>query len=142
MISEKLKTIINAIKNKKEKSIFKQPAKLEDISKFEKDNSITLPKQYKEFLLFSDGASLLLPAGVQFYGVNNKPLIDANDSDRPSEEYVVIGSLASGDPILFNKSNEKIAIFNHEAGKIEDDEIYDDFYSFLNDLNGILGIED
>ena len=50
------------------------------------------------------------------------------------------GALASGDPILCEKSSEKIAIYNQEAGRIEDDEIYDDFIAFLKDLHDLLGI--
>ena len=81
-----------------------------------------------------------MPAGVQLYGVAHKPVIDVNDSDRPNEEYVVIGALASGDPILCKKEGEQIAIYNHEAGRIEEDEIYQDFYAFLSDLYELLGI--
>lgn len=35
---------------------------------------------------------------------------------------------------------KKIAIYNQEAGRIEDDEIYDDFTAFLSDLYDLLGI--
>ena len=63
-----------------------------------------------------------------------------SDSDRPSEEYVVIGALASGDPILLKKKGEQVAIYNHETGKIEEDEVYQNFYAFLNDLHELLGI--
>ena len=40
------------------------------------------------------------------------------------------------------KNGEKIAIYNQEGGRIEDDEIYDDFVAFLNDLHDLLGIGD
>lgn len=68
------------------------------------------------------------------------PIIEVNDNDRPSDNYIVIGALASGDPILFEKGTEKIAIYNHEAGRIEDDEVYTDFFTFLKDLYDLLGI--
>ncbi|MBM6804002.1 SMI1/KNR4 family protein, partial [Mediterraneibacter glycyrrhizinilyticus] len=42
--------------------------------------------------------------------------------------------------ILCKKDGEKIAIYNQEAGRIENDEIYDDFMAFLNDLYDLLGI--
>ena len=112
----------------------------EKILVFEKENDVTFPSRYKEWLLFSDGGELFLPAGIQLYGVEHKPLIDVNDNSRPNEDYVVIGALASGDPILFEKDSEKIAIYNQAAGRIEDDEIYDDFFAFLNDLYDLLGI--
>jgi hypothetical protein len=53
-----------------------------------------------------------------------------NDSDRPDENYIVIGALSSGDPIVYEKAGEKISIFNHEAGRIEDGETYTDFFAF------------
>ena len=82
-----------------------------------------------------------MPAGIQLYGIEHKPVIDVDNNDRPSEDYIVIGSLASGDPILCKKSGEKIVIYNQEAGRLENDEIYDDFLAFLNDLYDLLGIE-
>ena len=74
------------------------------------------------------------------YGVNQKPVIDVSEDDRPNDNYVVIGALASGDPILCEKGGERISIYNHEAGVIENDEIYEDFFAFLIDLHEILGI--
>lgn len=139
MISEELKAIIDKF-NEQGKMNFLDETTEEKILAFEKENDVTLPSKYKEWLLFSDGGELFLPAGVQLYGVEHKPLIDVNDNSRPSEDYVVIGALASGDPILFKKDSEKIAIYNQAAGRIEDDEIYDDFFEFLNDLYDLLGI--
>ena len=118
---------------------FLEGATEDQISQFEKDNDIVLPSKYKEWLIFCDGGEFFLPAGVQMYGVAHKPLIDIDD-DRPDDNYVVIGSLAAGDPILCEKSGERISIYNHEADRIEDDEIYEDFFAFLNDLTEILGI--
>jgi len=139
MISEELKVIVDKFKEQG-KMNFLEATTEEKISEFEKEHSVKLPEKYKEWLLFSDGGEFFLPAGIQLYGVENKPVIDVNNNDRPSDEYVVIGALASGDPILCEKAGEKIAIYNQEAGKIEDDEIYDDFIAFLNDLYDLLGI--
>ena len=139
MISEELKVIVDKFKEQG-KMNFLEATTEEKISEFEKEHSVELPEKYKEWLLFSDGGEFFLPAGIQLYGVENKPVIDVNNNDRPSDEYVVIGALASGDPILCEKAGEKIAIYNQEAGKIEDDEIYDDFIAFLNDLYDLLGI--
>lgn len=139
MISEELKVILDKF-NEQGKMNFLEATTEEKISEFEKEHSVKLPEKYKEWLLFSDGGEFFLPAGIQLYGVENKPVIDVNNNDRPSDEYVVIGALASGDPILCEKAGEKIAIYNQEAGKIEDDEIYDDFIAFLNDLYDLLGI--
>ena len=139
MISEELKAIVDKLKEQGKMNFLPETSE-EKVTSFEKENSVKLPEKYKEWLLFSDGGELFLPAGIQLYGVEHKPLIDVNDNSRPSDDYIVIGTLASGDPILYKKGSEKIAIYNQTAGRIEDDEIYDDFTAFLNDLYDLLGI--
>lgn len=141
MLSNELKSIIDRF-NMQGKMYFPDGATEEQIAAFENKHSIKLPSQFKEWLLFTDGGECFLPAGVQLYGVAHKPLIDLDDNDRPGEKYIVIGALASGDPILCQKSGEEISIYNHDAGRIEDDETYLDFFSFLNDLNELLGVGD
>lgn len=113
----------------------------DQIAKFEKDYTCVLPLEFREWLQNSDGGDLFLPAGIQLYGIEHKPIIDIQDSRRPDDNYIVIGALSNGDPILCENNGNRIAIYNMEAGRIEDDEIYDDFYAFLEDLPDILGIE-
>ncbi|HFI0231824.1 TPA: SMI1/KNR4 family protein [Streptococcus suis] len=139
MISDELKQLVNKFNEQGEMNFCKETTE-NKILEFEKEHNIKLPAKYKEWLLFSDGGEFFLPAGIQLYGIENKPTIDVDNNDRPSEEYIVIGALASGDSILCEKAGEKIAIYNQEAGRIEDDEIYDDFIAFLNDLYNLLGI--
>ena len=141
MISNELQQIVDKFKEQG-KMAFLEAATQEKIDIFEKENDITLPVKYKEWLLFSDGGEFFLPAGIQLYGVEHKPVINVKNNDRPSDDYIVIGTLASGDPILCEKNGEKIAIYNQEGGRLEDDEIYDDFIAFLNDLHDLLGIGD
>ena len=141
MISNELQQIVDKFKEQG-KMAFLEAATLERIDIFEKENDITLPMKYKEWLLFSDGGEFFLPAGIQLYGVEHKPVINVKNNDRPSDDYIVICTLASGDPILCEKNGEKIVIYNQEGGRIEDDEIYDDFIAFLNDLHDLLGIGD
>lgn len=141
MISNELQQMVDKFKEQG-KMAFLEAATQEKIDIFEKENDITLPVKYKEWLLFSDGGEFFMPAGIQLYGVEHKPVINVKNNDRPSDDYIVIGSLASGDPILCEKNGEKIAIYNQEGGRIEDDEIYDDFIAFLNDLHDLLGIGD
>ena len=141
MISNELQQIVDKFKEQG-KMAFLEAATQEKIDIFEKENDITLPVKYKEWLLFSDGGEFFLPAGIQLYGVEHKPVINVKNNDRPSDDYIVIGTLASGDPILCEKNGEKIAIYNQEGGRIEDDEIYDYFIAFLNDLHDLLGIGD
>ena len=132
MISKELEAIIEAISTQG-KMNFLEAVKEKEIKSFEKKHNIKLPKKYKEWLLFSDGGECFLPAGVQFYGVAHKPIIDIEDNDRPDDSYVIIGTLASGDSIVFKKTEERISIYNHENNCIEDDETYEDFFAFLND---------
>ena len=139
MISDELKDIIDQIKDQG-KMHFLEAATEDQIDQFEREKEIQLPAKYKEWLLFSDGGELFLPAGLQMYGMVHKPLIDVDDTDRPNDKYIVIGALASGDPILCEKEGERISIYNHEAGCIENGEIYEDFFAFLNDLQDLLGI--
>lgn len=139
MISEEFKTIIDRFQEQGKMNFLEETTE-EKISEFEKEHSVKLPEKYKEWLEFSDGGDFFLPAGIQLYGIEHKPVIDVNNNDRPSDMYIVIGALASGDPILCEKAGERIAVYNQEAGRIEDDEIYDDFIAFLNDLYDLLGI--
>lgn len=141
MISNELQQMVDKFKEQG-KMAFLEAATQEKIDIFEKENDITLPVKYKEWLLFSDGGEFFMPAGIQLYGVEHKPVINVKNNDRPSDDYIVIGTLASGDPILCEKNGEKIAIYNQEGGRIEDDEIYDDFIALLNDLHDLLGIGD
>lgn len=136
-LNNKLNLIIGKLE-KQGKTSFLPKATEEQIIEFEKLNDIKLPERYKEWLLFSDGGEFFLPAGIQLYGVAHKPLIDVNDEDRPNSNYIVIGCLATGEPVLCEINSENIAIYNHESGRIEKDEVYNDFFDFLNDMEKII----
>lgn len=139
MISDKLKDIISTLETQG-KMCYLEGVSEEQIMIFENEKDIKFPVEYKEWLQHSDGGECFLPAGIQLYGIAHKPLIDVNDNNRPDDKYLVIGTLASGDPILCEKDGKQISIYNQEANKIESDEIYEDFYVFLNDLYDLLGI--
>lgn len=127
--------------NSQGKMFFIEPVSEKDIVSFEENNSFKLPQKYKEWLCYSDGGELFLPAGVQLYGIKHNPKIDVEDNNRPNNNYIVIGALASGDTICCIDNEEKIVIYNLESGTIEEDEIYDNFSDFLNDLSNLLGME-
>lgn len=139
MIAEELKVVVDKL-NGQGKMSFLEAATEEQISQFEESNKIKLPEKYKEWIRYSDGGEFFLPAGIQLYGVAHKPLIDIEDDDMPDDDYIVIGALASGDPVLCEKVGEKIAIFDNETGSIDDELVYDDFFALLNDLYDLLGI--
>lgn len=139
MISDELKEIIGRIKDQGKMS-FLEGATEEQIAKFEEGNEVQLPEKYKEWLLYSDGGDLYLPAGVQLRGVAHKPLIDLEDNDRPDDNYIVVGALASGEPVLFKKNEEKFFVYDHESQELDDDLTYDDFFALIKDLYDLLGI--
>lgn len=139
MISEELKLIVEKFHEQGEMNFLEETTE-EKIAEFEKEKSVKLPAEFKEWLLFSDGGELFLPAGVQLYGVEHKPLIDVNDNSRPSDNYIVIGAFASGDPILCKNAGETISIYNQEIGEIDEDLVFSDFASFLKELYDLLGL--
>lgn len=139
MAADELKVIESKLKEQG-KMLFPSAATEEQITEFERNHGIALPQKYKEWLLIHDGGEFYLPAGVQMYGVAHKPFIDVNDNDRPNDNYIVIGALATGDPILCEKATAQISIYNHEDARIESDEVFSDFSVFLTSLNDFLGI--
>lgn len=139
MISEELKAIVEKF-NEQGKMNFLDATTEEKIAAFEKEKEVTLPQKYKEWLLFSDGGELFLPAGVQLYGIEHKPLIDVNDNSRPNDDYIVIGAFASGDPILCKNTEETIFIYNQEIGEIDDELVFQGFATFLIELYELLGL--
>jgi len=139
MPSNELDSIVKQLQSQG-KMRFLEAATEEQIRQFETEKEVILPSKFKEWLLFSDGGECFLPAGIQLYGVAHKPVIDVDENDRPDENYIVIGALSSGDPILCEKAGEQISIYNQEAGKIEEDETFTDFFCFLNGLDELLGI--
>ena len=141
MISEELRDIVKGMEEKGN-NCFLEGATEEQITEFEGNAGIQFPEQFREWLLFSDGGECYLPEGVQFYGVAHQPVIDVEDDDRPDDGYIVIGALSMGDPILCEKDSDRISIYNLEAGRIEEDESYPDFFSFLRDLENIIGLEE
>ena len=139
MISEELREIVEML-NEKGKMIFQEGATEEQIREFEQANDVQFPAQFREWLLFSDGGECYLPEGVQFYGVAHKPVIDVDDVECPDESYVVIGALGAGDPVLCEKDGDEILIYNLEGGRIEEDESFPDFFTFLRELGDVLGL--
>lgn len=63
-----------------------------------------------------------------------------DDVECPEEGYVVIGALGSGDPVLCERDSDVISIYNLEGGRIEEDESFPDFFTFLKELEDILGL--
>ena len=119
---------------------FRDGATEEEILQFEKEHGVTLPNGFKAWLQYSDGGEFFLPAGVYFRGVAHKPLINVDHFDRPDENFIVIGATCTGEPIVFEKGKEEISIYDHETGRIEEEERFSDVFTFLNSLYDYLGI--
>ena len=101
-MSDEMKSIFQGL-NARGKMILPEAATEEQIAAFEKEHAVELPKEYKEWLLCTDGVELFLPGGIQFYGVAHKPIIDVDYNDRPGSDYTVIGALATlmkGDKVV------------------------------------------
>lgn len=140
MLADGINEVFNRLNNLKNMSFLPGVSEAEIIA-FEFGNNCEFPQAFKDWLSVSDGGELYLPAGIQLYGVAHKPLIDVDEDDRPNSDYIVVGTLSNGDPILCEKNSEQISIYNHDAGRIEEDETYPDFVSFLKELPEILGLE-
>ena len=119
---------------------FLDPATPEQISEFERKNGIRLPEQYREWLAFSDGGELFLPAGCQMYGAAHLPLIDAADGNRPDDAWVVVGAMCNGDTVIFEKGSGRFAVYFTEEGRLDDSLVYKDYFTFLGGLYDLLGI--
>ena len=139
MTSDEFKKLTNQF-SEQGKMNFLEGATEEQLTQFEKEKNIILPSKFKEWLLFCDGGEFFLPAGAQMYGIVHKPIIDIEDNCRPDAKYIVIGRLASGDPILCENNQEKIYVYDLEAGELDEELTYGDFIAFLNDLYDLLGI--
>ena len=70
----------------------------------------------------------------------HKPIIDLEDNARPDDSYIVAWTLASGEPVLFRKHEEKFYVYDHESQELGYDFMYEDFFALQKDLYDLLGI--
>ena len=90
------------------------------IEEFERDTGIRLPKQYKEWLLVSDGGEVHCPEGPQLLGVSNenpKLQIRQGDSVEAPANMAVIGRTSTGDAICCISGEEHIIQWSHETNE-------------------------
>ncbi len=112
----------------KDASWFSVPASDEEILEWERENKITIPESYKEWLRFSNDSQILNNT-ARFFGIN---MIDI-DNKYVSSDYAVIGELiGDGEYLCFSKSTGKIIRLTH-GRSIE-------YQSFKEILNLILQI--
>lgn len=141
MVSERLRKTAGTLESQGTMN-FLDPATPEQISEFERKNGITFPEQYREWLSFSDGGELFLPAGCQLYGVAHLPLIDPSDGNRPDDSWVAVGAMCSGDAVIFEKESGRFAVYFAEEGRLDDSLVYKDYFTFLGSLYDLLGMDE
>lgn len=104
-----------------------------DIDAFEKENGITLPKKYKDFILDFGGG---------YFGFANIYSIDKHSdfyllkhNNVPFDNYIRIADNGCGDYWLFRiengKCNENVFFIEHEAGTAVQTE-YRDIFEYLS----------
>ena len=108
------------------------------IEDFETKNGFKLPASFKEWLEKDECPDHGDYGFCQFYRINKDPVINIKDVYMVSGcEYLVIGSLADGDPILCKKTKDtdnKLCIYDIHAGMIHENEIYNDIWALMNDI--------
>ncbi|MCL2064872.1 MAG: SMI1/KNR4 family protein [Candidatus Cloacimonetes bacterium] len=94
-------------------------ATTEEIDIFEKRNNFTFPKDFREWLKYTDGCKLF-DNSIHFYGILHQPYVDTNPKGI-SYNYIEIG-YAFGDPICILNGSQKIyqygeTVIEHENFK-------------------------
>jgi hypothetical protein len=111
---------------------FYEPATEQEISECEERNGITIPLPMREFLMFSNGASLF-EYSTRIYSVSEigEYTLDGYD-DENAEIYIPIGDfIGDGTAFVLNKTNGDVAEYDHETGEVS---IYGDFEEFLGEI--------
>lgn len=112
-----------------EQTSFNSPATAQEIAECEGRIGFTLPVQMKEFLQFSNGASLF-DNSTTIWDTSRigKYTLDGYD-DENAETYLPIGDfIGDGTQFVLNKKTGDIAEWDHETGEVEE---YGDFKDFL-----------
>ena len=117
---------------------FQPGATVQDLAAFENQNAIRIPKEYKNWLMFSNGGEILVP-GSQFYSIDNSDddsLIFHNSDDYrhkfslPSSLYIV-GRTNFGDLLCLDIMSGEFVQWDHET----DEEFlrWKSMYEYVND---------
>lgn len=86
---------------------FAEPATEQEISDWERENRITLPESYKEWLRFSNGSTIDMST-AEFFGLEKITKHSKYETYLP-DEYVWIGDMiGDGEALLFSRLTGKI----------------------------------
>ena len=109
-MNTEVEKLVNLL-NEQGKMVFKSPVLSQEIEEFEINNAIKFPKEFCNWLKFSDGGEFFLPAGVQIYGIKNPPLIDINNEqdklNKEIEDKIARWEYLSELYELYNKERQK-----------------------------------
>ena len=115
-----------------DQTTFNEPATEQEIRECEERAGITIPQPMREFLLFSNGATLF-EYSTRIYSVSEigEYTLDGYD-DENAEIYIPIGDyLGDGTAFVLDKTNGDVAEYDHETGDVT---IYGDFEAFLGEI--------
>lgn len=106
-------------------SWFSPPTSEEEIVNWENENNVSIPESYKEWLRFSDEATILNTL-AHFYGPQK---FRTNFNDMPDDLVEIGNLLGDGQRLCFSKSTGNIIRYDH--GHIRE---YDNLAPVLNQL--------
>ena len=117
---------------------FKDGAGELSIGQYEKTTNISLPQDYREWLLFSNGSEIFVP-GTVFYGVDStakNSLIEKNSQKERGlfaigDSLLVIGRFNFGDLLCMDLNNGEIIQWDHETN--EEFLRWNNFFDFIEE---------
>ena len=115
-----------------EQTTFNEPATEAEITECEEKNGIKIPLPMREFLMFSNGASLF-EYSTTVYGTSEIGgiTLDGYD-DENAEIYIPIGDfIGDGTMFVLNKTSGEVGEYDHETGEVT---LYGDFEVFLAEV--------
>lgn len=115
-----------------DQTAFYPPASEADIRECEVRTGITIPLPMREFLMFSNGASLF-ENSTTIWNTSEigKITLDGYD-DENAEIYLPIGDfIGDGTQFVLHKTSGEIGEYDHETGEVS---IYGDFEDFLGEI--------
>ena len=112
-----------------DQTTFYGPASEQEIRECEEKNNITIPIQMREFLMFSNGASLFENSTTIYDTAEiGKFTLDGYD-DENAKIYIPIGDfIGDGTMFVLNKTNGETGEYDHETGEVM---IFGDFEDLL-----------
>ena len=117
---------------------FEKGASQADIEAFEKEQALRLPEDYRQWLMFTNGAEIFAP-GCCLLGIDPGTwnLAKANTAaERTGYEMIddlyIIGTQNYGDPVCFDRETFEIVQWDHEIRTPAC--AWDSFSEFLEDM--------